>query len=727
MTEEIHGIAKAGGPYIGPHGGLWADPKHTVHWEAAPKSSHDAGEHAAKVARYRAMHEKAVQDGNEVTAHMAKLQLERLNAMSVTPPAPAIEPAPEVETPGPQPVGGEHSVPFDSVHHEWKPRFGLRSVEPTYKRIDKEKANALFLVHGDIQHLAWTAADVTQADTNGHARDKVAKYRAAKEAGYSPKRVQVGGNTAMLMEKDGHVLTNHGAEALAPSTQAKTEPTPVVEAPSPVAPEKPAKAPKPPKASKTAQWVAPKYGSKMESLGANKHSTKAIAAAMRQDVKDAIAAGALPKGVKLSIRTDHNSITMEVQDAPFQMLNPEHVREVKANPYGMHGMYDMFTPAGRQLMATLKAIHGAYNYDKSDRMTDYFNVNYYGDPTVNWEYERDERDAILAGKLKPEGDVLPAADVAPEGEPSPEVVTQPAQPAPPTPVIEPTPPVALPTLAEHRQNVLDGKSGSPGERDAATALKNAESNTPNTAHLARRAFDKVTATNHMVFQLTAGVKPSEYDDEMRRIAAEEEAERQPARPPAAVPVIEPKGDEALSIAERIAQRRRTQDAMKDTNAIIRGPGSDESKVMRIKELGFSEKRARDLVTPPAYRSFMGPGFPAFELKNNAAEIKRLESRAVTVAKETGTATRSHAFAGGTVHDNAEADRVQIEYHSKPDAATIATLKSHGFKWAPSLGVWQRQRTDNARNAASAITGVPVPGALSKAIGALMKRFQNRAT
>ncbi len=30
----LFGLNKADGPYIGPHGGLWADPQHTVHWEA---------------------------------------------------------------------------------------------------------------------------------------------------------------------------------------------------------------------------------------------------------------------------------------------------------------------------------------------------------------------------------------------------------------------------------------------------------------------------------------------------------------------------------------------------------------------------------------------------------------------------------------------------------------------------------------------------------------------
>lgn len=39
-----------GGPYVGPRGGLWADPKHTVHWEAVPKWAQQmAASHGAEI------------------------------------------------------------------------------------------------------------------------------------------------------------------------------------------------------------------------------------------------------------------------------------------------------------------------------------------------------------------------------------------------------------------------------------------------------------------------------------------------------------------------------------------------------------------------------------------------------------------------------------------------------------------------------------------------------
>ena len=47
----------------------------------------------------------------------------------------------------------------------------------------------------------------------------------------------------------------------------------------------------------------------------------------------------------------------------------------------------------------------------------------------------------------------------------------------------------------------------------------------------------------------------------------------------------------------------------------------------------------------------------------------------------------------------EDNRLQVFFDGKPDADTRAELKSSGFRWAPSVGAWQRQLTDNAIRAA----------------------------
>jgi len=53
------------------------------------------------------------------------------------------------------------------------------------------------------------------------------------------------------------------------------------------------------------------------------------------------------------------------------------------------------------------------------------------------------------------------------------------------------------------------------------------------------------------------------------------------------------------------------------------------------------------------------------------------------------------FPGGKVVQNWAEDRIQILFDEKPQMETIDLLKKNAFKWAPSIGVWQRKNTQNA--------------------------------
>lgn len=49
-----------------------------------------------------------------------------------------------------------------------------------------------------------------------------------------------------------------------------------------------------------------------------------------------------------------------------------------------------------------------------------------------------------------------------------------------------------------------------------------------------------------------------------------------------------------------------------------------------------------------------------------------------------------------------AHRLQIIFDDKPDDDLRQELKQYGFRWAPSVGAWQRQLTKNALYAAKRI-------------------------
>ena len=75
--------------------------------------------------------------------------------------------------------------------------------------------------------------------------------------------------------------------------------------------------------------------------------------------------------------------------------------------------------------------------------------------------------------------------------------------------------------------------------------------------------------------------------------------------------------------------------------------------------------------------------------------RQVKARIEQLSKQAQREFSGWEFDGGRVEMNREDNRLQVFFDGKPDADTRAELKSSGFRWAPSVGAWQRQLTDNA--------------------------------
>ncbi len=114
---------------------------------------------------------------------------------------------------------------------------------------------------------------------------------------------------------------------------------------------------------------------------------------------------------------------------------------------------------------------------------------------------------------------------------------------------------------------------------------------------------------------------------------------------------------------------------------------------------FSPAVARELLKPQWGNA--GPiGFAPYQLTNNNAKIKDTKKRIEQLEKASASETKRYDFQGVCeVIENVEENRVQFIFDGKPSAEVRGIMKSHGFRWAPSQGAWQRQLTGNARYAA----------------------------
>lgn len=141
------------------------------------------------------------------------------------------------------------------------------------------------------------------------------------------------------------------------------------------------------------------------------------------------------------------------------------------------------------------------------------------------------------------------------------------------------------------------------------------------------------------------------------------------------------------IEDKIARLEKQQELMKAANKLIKK--NDRAGLL---DLGFSEEVITKLFTP----DFCGRvGFPSFSLTNNNANIRRLKERLETLKRQAQDETKEIEINGIRIVDNTEENRLQIFFPGKPSESTRAALKSHGFRWTPSLGCWQAYRGGNA--------------------------------
>ena len=156
-----------------------------------------------------------------------------------------------------------------------------------------------------------------------------------------------------------------------------------------------------------------RYGSKYrrENESGDWLSAADIAKLMRADIKAAIGKGELSgKMANYSVRV-HNysggrSINIEARDLDGMWEDCDGTKlgteiELAGGGYiatacsryehGEGKTHDRLTAEGARIHGILQGIHNAYNYDGSEIMVDYFDVNYYGHAEIEDERSRQSR------------------------------------------------------------------------------------------------------------------------------------------------------------------------------------------------------------------------------------------------------------------------------------------------------------------------------------------------
>ena len=154
--------------------------------------------------------------------------------------------------------------------------------------------------------------------------------------------------------------------------------------------------------------------------------------------------------------------------------------------------------------------------------------------------------------------------------------------------------------------------------------------------------------------------------------------------------------EAERLRAILEAAEEAHEKMKQVNQICRRKCTDEEQVDAIvAECGLSEETAKELVYPNPDRGTYRKGFASYQLSLNLAKIKDLRAK---IARHEAMAEKEDKvleFEDFDVELDYQEERLRIRHHEKPDAATIQSLKSEGFRWSPNNKAWQRQLTTNA--------------------------------
>jgi hypothetical protein len=95
----------------------------------------------------------------------------------------------------------------------------------------------------------------------------------------------------------------------------------------------------------------------------------------------------------------------------------------------------------------------------------------------------------------------------------------------------------------------------------------------------------------------------------------------------------------------------------------------------------------------------GTPFERYQITNLAGRVRATRLRLESLEAKAGDETTEKMVGEVRVRDDVDENRLQLFFPHKPAKAVIEVLKANGFRWSPTNGAWQRQRSTQANWAA----------------------------
>ena len=128
-------------------------------------------------------------------------------------------------------------------------------------------------------------------------------------------------------------------------------------------------------------------------------TTTQIAKLVRAKIRDYTKSGRLPKGLKVSVRSEYfangSSIGAKITAMPFPIFNENRLRAEIEYPNDVaQWPREAYSPRALRVLAEIKALMAGYNHDGSDIQTDYWDVKFYSSIQFDWHLTIQEKEAM---------------------------------------------------------------------------------------------------------------------------------------------------------------------------------------------------------------------------------------------------------------------------------------------------------------------------------------------
>ncbi|WP_176329007.1 DUF3560 domain-containing protein [Burkholderia vietnamiensis] len=187
------------------------------------------------------------------------------------------------------------------------------------------------------------------------------------------------------------------------------------------------------------------------------------------------------------------------------------------------------------------------------------------------------------------------------------------------------------------------------------------------------------------------------DSRMARSCAEADKAEHFARRAAAVGTGGVSSDDPEAIAKlraQLADRRTKQERMTRVNALVR-----RKDVSGLADLGLSEESIASLMNTDGSGKAV---YPAYTLRNNGAQIRRLEARISELERAAGQSDKEEKGRGYTYREDVAENRVMLSFQVRPSLEVHKMLRRYGFQFSSTRGAYVRKLNANGRYAAQQI-------------------------